>query len=105
MPRGMAKLKRWMVKALSFYSSSQGVKIPFRRCPDRVLIHVSRLVLSGVQIPPRSITLTPHCLSLDIALDLIAMADSDSILYCQRCPGSLSCSCSVQVIYKGLGRM
>lgn len=49
----------------------------------------------GCSSPHKGVPVTPHYLSLDIALDVTIMADSDSILHCQKCPKSLLSSCSL----------
>lgn len=35
------------------------------------------------QAPPKGVPVTPHYLSLDVALAITVMADSDSVLDCQ----------------------
>ena len=52
----------------------------------------------AVEAPPKGIPITPHCLSLDIALGATVMADTDSILDCPRCTKSSLCSCSVHPV-------
>ena len=65
------------------------------RCPDGILIQVSTLVVLDILGPSKGIPVIPHYLSLGIVLDITVMADSDSILDCQRHPESLLCSCSM----------
>lgn len=65
----------------------------------------SNLCFGACWAPPKGIPVTPHYLSLDIALDTPLMANGDSILYCQRCPKRLLCSCSTQDLCALTGEM
>lgn len=49
-----------------------------------VIIQVSDLCFWTFQTPPTGVPILPHYLSLDIALNITVMANSDSILDCQR---------------------
>lgn len=46
---------------------------------------------------PKGVPITPHYLSLYLALDITLMADSDSILYCQ----SVQKVCSACAVNRG----
>lgn len=66
------------------------------RCPDGVLTRVPRLVAWDILGPSQGHSCYTHYLTLDTAFGITIMADSDSLLDCQRCSKSLPCSCSVQ---------
>lgn len=53
---------------------------------------MSKLVVWGFWAPPKSILVIPHYLSLDIALDITVMAESDSLWDSPKCPRSPLCS-------------
>ena len=56
------------------------------KCPD--------LGFVVLQACPKGFPIKPHYL---LTQHKVVMADSDSILDCQRCAKSLLCSCSIQV--------
>lgn len=56
-------------------------RVPTHTC---VIIQVSDLCFWTFQTPPTGVPILPHYLSLDIALNITVMANSDSILDCQR---------------------
>ena len=91
MTSGRAPSVAWV--ELSSYSPPGG-RPHSCQCPDGVLIRVSRLVVVGVPI-------VPHHLSLDLALGMTVMADSDSILDCQRRPNI----CHALALYTSIKEM
>lgn len=72
-------------------------------CPDGVLVHVSGPVVWGAPGPsqgrscydPQPSSMHTHYISLDIAPDIAALADSNTTWHRQRCPNSPRCSGSV----------
>lgn len=81
------------------------------QCPYGVLIQVSRLVVfwgilghSGAfWVSPKGILIIPHYLGLDMALDIAIIADSNSMLDCQKCSKtSFLLLLYIQVLFKTL---
>lgn len=65
------------------------------KCPD--------LWFGVFRVPPKGIPITPHYLSLGMALDIAVIADSNSILDCQKCSKKSSLLLLyVQVLFKML---
>lgn len=79
MTHGTAKLKHWVVRTLSCYSP-QGVEVPLIYVQMQSLSKCLNLWFGALGTHPKGIPITPHYLTLHIALDITDMADSSSIL-------------------------
>lgn len=88
-----AKLHHWVVRTLISYSPQWGEGLP------HISVHLNTgwgvktygFGLSGPH--SKGVPVTPYHLRLDITV----IADSDSMLGCQRCPKTLLCSALVLI--------
>ena len=62
-----------------------------------VLISGSRFMVLGILGPSEGVPVIPHYLSLNVALDITVMADSDSMLDC----GKVSTKSTLFLLYTG----
>ena len=95
---GTDELKCWVVGALSSQSPRRGGGTTHICVQMESLSKCPALWFWAFQSSSKGVPIMPHYFSLDIALGIPVMADSDSMLDCQRCPKSLLCSYCMQLL-------